>query len=51
MAESKQVCPECGCYIGKSAYEDEGVLYCCTPCGTGSDCECGCCQEVEDVEE
>ncbi len=44
MAE--QLCPECGCYIGVDAYEEEGVLYCCHACATGGQCECGCCEAV-----
>ena len=48
MAE--QLCPECGCHIGVDAYEQGGVLYCCKPCATGGECECGCC-EIEDTEE
>ncbi len=47
---SIQVCPECGCHIGAGSYEKEGVVYCCQPCATGEECECGCCQE-EDTEE
>ncbi len=45
MAE--QLCPTCGCHIGVDAYEKDGVLYCCQPCATGGQCECGCCEVVE----
>lgn len=48
----KQVCPECGCSILAEGYEKDGVLYCCEPCATGGECECGCCGIVEEeVEE
>ncbi len=39
-----QVCPECGCSV-REGFEKEGVVYCCEPCATGGECECGCCQE------
>ncbi len=45
-----QLCPECGCYIGTDAYEKDGVLYCCQPCATGEQCECGCFEIVEEFE-
>ena len=48
---AKQICPQCGCYVGVDAYEKEGVLYCCEPCATGSECDCGCCTSVEKPEE
>lgn len=47
MAEN--VCPECGCGITDEAFERDGVYYCCEPCATGCECECGCIEEpVED---
>jgi hypothetical protein len=48
MAE--QLCPVCGCVISDKAYEKEGVKYCCEPCATGGQCECGCCSIVEEEE-
>ncbi len=49
MAE--QICPVCGCTVATDAYEKEGVSYCCEPCATGTECECGCCEIVEEKEE
>ena len=49
MAE--QICPACGCVITSESYDKEGVLYCCEPCATGKQCECGCCEVVEEAEE
>ncbi len=48
MAE--QVCFECGCEIGDRVYETDGYLYCCEPCATDAECECGCmgCGEEEE---
>ncbi len=46
MAE--QICPACGCVIGEEGYEKDGVMYCCEPCATGGQCECGCCTVVEE---
>ena len=46
MAE--QICPACGCTITGEGHEEEGVLYCCKPCATGGQCECGCCEIVEE---
>ncbi len=43
----EQICPECGCRIGVDAHEKDGALYCCQPCATSSQCECGCCEVVE----
>jgi uncharacterized radical SAM superfamily Fe-S cluster-containing enzyme len=45
MAE--QLCPACGCHIDADAYEKDGVIYCCKPCATGGQCECGCCEVTE----
>jgi len=45
--QKKQICPICGCAIGSSAYEKEGVTYCCEPCATKNVCECGCCTETK----
>jgi len=45
MAE--QICPTCGCTIVSGGHEKAGVLYCCEPCATGGQCECGCCEIVE----
>lgn len=45
MAE--QICPVCGCTVGEEGYEKDGVVYCCEPCATGGQCECGCCTVVE----
>ena len=47
MAE--QYCPECGCEIADDAFEQEGIVYCCEPCATSSECECGC-EDDEDEE-
>ncbi len=41
------ICPECDCFIGTNAYTKEGVVYCCKPCATVSECECGCCERVD----
>ncbi len=49
MAE--QLCPTCGCRIGVDAYEKDGILYCCQPCATSGQCECGCCEVVESERE
>ncbi len=46
MAE--QICLTCGCEITDEVYDKEGVLYCCEPCATGGQCECGCCTVAED---
>ena len=46
----EQLCPECGCSIGVDVYEKDGVLYCCQPCATSGQCECGCCEVVEEQE-
>ncbi len=38
----EQMCPGCGCAIGESGYEKEGVMYCSEPCAEGncgSDCK------------
>ncbi|RJQ40706.1 MAG: metallothionein [Dehalococcoidia bacterium] len=43
----EQLCPVCGCQIGEDAYEEGGTLYCCVPCATEGQCECGCCEEEE----
>ena len=47
----EQLCPACGCAIGDNAYEKEEVLYCCEPCASGGQCECGCCSIKEEEEE
>ena len=47
----EQICPACGCAIGDNAYEKEGVVYCCEPCASGGQCECGCCSIKEEEEE
>ncbi|MFC1916774.1 hypothetical protein ACFLX1_01400 [Chloroflexota bacterium] len=49
MAE--QICPACGCVITDEPYQKEGVLYCCEPCAAGTQCECGCCEIVEEKKE
>ncbi len=49
MAE--QICPACGCTITDESYEKGGVLYCCEPCATGAQCECGCCEVAEEKKE
>ncbi len=49
MAE--EVCFECGCEIGEKAYESDGNIYCCEPCATASECECGCLDEYEEEED
>lgn len=43
-------CPACGCRVAGDAYEKDGVLDCCKPCATAAQCECGCCEAVEDEE-
>jgi hypothetical protein len=48
---TEQLCPACGCHIAGDAYEKDGVLYCCQPCATSGQCECGCCEAVEDENE
>ncbi len=48
MAEQIQICPTCGCAITGEGHAKEGVLYCCKPCATGGQCECGCCEIVEE---
>jgi hypothetical protein len=48
MAE--QICPACGCSIVTEGYEKDGVKYCCEPCATSGQCECGCCEIVEEEE-
>jgi hypothetical protein len=47
MAE--QICPGCGC-IFVEGYEKDGVRYCCQPCAEREQCECGCCEIVEEEE-
>ncbi len=47
----EQLCPVCGCAIGDGVYEKDGVKYCCEPCASGSQCECGCCTVVEEEKE
>jgi len=47
MAE-EQLCPVCGCQIGAFAYEKDSVLYCCEPCAESVQCDCGCCETVEE---
>lgn len=47
---TEQLCPTCGCAFSGEGYAEEGVLYCCAPCATGSSCECGCCSIVEEFE-
>ena len=47
---TEQICPTCGCVVVEG-YEKEGVMYCCEPCTTGSECECGCCTIVEENSE
>jgi hypothetical protein len=49
MAE--QVCPAYGCVITNESYEKEEVSYCCKPCATWAQCECGCCEVVEEKKE
>jgi len=48
---TEQLCPICGCQIVDAGYKKGGVLYCCKPCATGSQCQCGCCEAVEGTEE
>ena len=43
----EQLCPVCDCVIADEAYKKEEVVYCCEPCATAGQCECGCC-EVSD---
>jgi len=47
----EEICPACGCTIAVDAYEKEGVKYCCEPCATSGQCECGCCKIVEEKQE
>ncbi len=49
MAE--EICFECGCEIGDNAYEADGHLYCCEPCATSAECECGCLDECDEEED
>jgi hypothetical protein len=52
MAKKEELCPVCGCTIVPGeGYEKEGVMYCCEPCATGGQCECGCCTVVEEKKE
>jgi hypothetical protein len=51
MVWAEQICPACGCAITDESYEKGGVLYCCEPCATGAQCECGCCEVVEEKKE
>jgi hypothetical protein len=44
---TEQLCPVCGCTIVGGGYEKEGVTYCCEPCASGGQCECGCCTVVK----
>ncbi len=46
-AKTKQICPVCGCVVGSDAYNKDGVTYCCEPCATQNECECGCCKEAK----
>ena len=46
MAE--EICSQCGCEIEDDACEKDGVLYCCEPCATSCECECGCMEELEE---
>lgn len=48
---TEQLCPACGCHIVGDAYEKDDVLYCWQPCATSGQCECGCCELVEDEDE
>lgn len=50
---TEQLCPACGCTIvPDTAYEKEGVKYCCEPCATDwKQCQCGCCTVVEEAKE
>ena len=32
----------------RSIYDKAGIKYCCEPCATGGQCECGCCAPVEE---
>ena len=41
-----ELCPRCGCRLGESPYKQGEVWYCCQPCATGGDCECGDCKVV-----
>ena len=43
----EQLCPTCGCSIVEG-HEKEGVTYCCVPCATREQCECGCCETLEE---
>ena len=38
----EEVCPVCGCGIGKDSFEKEGIIYCCEACAEHRECECGC---------
>jgi len=48
---TEQLCPVCGCQIVGDGYEQDDVLHCCQPCATSGQCECGCCESVEDEDE
>ncbi|MBI4296171.1 MAG: hypothetical protein HY667_03525 [Chloroflexi bacterium] len=45
------VCPKCGCRFVGMGYVDKDILYCCEPCATGGECECGCCTFKDPNEE
>ena len=49
MAEEH--CVECGCEIGDKAYETDGNVYCCEPCASSCECECGWLDEGDEEEE
>ena len=46
-----EICPVCGCTIAEGVYELGDIKYCCEPCATGGQCDCGCCEIVVDEEE
>ena len=48
---AEQVCPVCGCQLGEHPYKKGEVLYCCEPCATDAQCECGCCEIKEKTDE
>jgi hypothetical protein len=45
---AKQICPACGCQITGGGYKKEGVTYCCKPCAEQTQCQCGCCEPMEE---
>ena len=45
---TEQLCPVCGCHIGKDAVTRKDVVYCCEACAEGNRCSCGCCEKHDE---